>query len=162
MTINRTLVISSLIFITSCGYQLRGSGDYAATSLSSVSIRASAAKTVAAQVRSQLQLSGVDLEKLESDYILNINNESYNRSIISVSATTGRVEEYQLTLSTTVSASKKDENTIINNETITVTRDYAYDESAVLGNDNEETTIKEDMARQAASRIIRRLNAASR
>ena len=101
-------------------------------------------------------------KRLESDYILNINNESYNRSIISVSATTGRVEEYQLILSATISASKKDENTIINNETITITRDYAYDESAVLGNDNEETIIKEDMARQAASRIIRRLNAASR
>lgn len=157
----RIFFLCSLIFLTACGYQLRGSGGNVETSLSSLSIRASGANAVAAQVRSQLQLSGVDLDSDESDYILNINSESYNRSILSVSASTGRVEEYQLTLRVTISASKKGTDTLFSNETITVTRDYAYDESAVLGSDNEETIIKEDMARQAASRIIRRLNAAS-
>ena len=159
----RPLLLLLLILpnLAACGYQMRGSASHVATSLSSVSVRAARANVVATQVRSQLQLSGVELQNIDSDYILSIETEVFDQSVLTVSAITGNIEEMQLTLQVRISAAKRNADTLFNNEMITVVRDYAYDESAVLGNDNEETAIRQDMARQAASRIIRRLNAAS-
>lgn len=160
----RIILISILLGLTACGYHLRGysvSSSSSAATLSSVSIQTTAGISAATQVRSQLQLANIDTNASEPEVILKLQGENFNRAVLSVSATTGKVEEYQLTLRVTASASKSDGKSLFVNEVFSITRGYTYDEDAVLGKSNEEEALRENMTRQVASNIVRRLNTAA-
>ena len=79
--------------------------------------------------------------------------------MLSVSATTGKVEEYQIVFQAKIDVMHADGTYIIENEKISAIRDFAFDENAVLGEFSEESIIQEDLIRPAASRVLRRLQA---
>lgn len=92
-------------------------------------------------------------------HILSLRSEAFDRDVLSVSADTGKVKEYQLTLHVIMSLSDHDDNPLVDNETISVSRDYTFDESSILGKSNEETSLREDLVRQVSAQIVRRVNA---
>ena len=152
------------ILITSCGFHLRGSQPDSKSELSSVYIIDSDASTVGNAVRNQLSLSGTRVTSApdEADYTLHLFNQSVSQSVLSVSADTGKVEEYQLQLSVMMTVSDINKNERIANQQIRINGNYAFDNLAVLGSENERQLLVSDMTKQAASQVIRRLNSLGR
>ena len=159
-----SLLLLLTLILSACGFHLRGSQQKTARDIATVFIRINAADRVATEVRAQLGNAGVRITNSlqEAEYILGLSQEAIRRSVLSVSATTGKVEEYQLVLSVTMNVGKPEQDALLADETIRLTRDYAFDEDTVLGKATEEQLLEEELVRQAAARIMRKLNAATR
>ena len=150
-----------MILVQGCGYHLRGqSPRVKAAGAYSIYIAATGASQLAAAVKAQLVVSGVDIadSRAGSDYALILHAEEFERQVLSVSPATGKVEEYQVILTARISISKTGGKELVTNQVIRVSGDYAFDEDAALGKFAEEETIKEELVEQAAARVIRRLN----
>ena len=137
---------------------MRDTRSLVATNIERLDIRNSNAADLATEVRSQLLLSGVEISA-DADYSLRLVNEHYNRTVLTVSPVTGKVEEYTMTLTVALSIGKKGQEEILANDVITLSRDYLFDEDALLGKASEENVIRANLRQQAATAIIRRLNA---
>ncbi len=160
MRICHFLMLTTLV-LSACGFHLRGSQVASPVDISNVYIRSVAAGKLTVEVKNQLQVVGTTSAKTsdQAQYILMLENESINRSVLSVSAETGKVEEYQLTLSVSMTVTEISDAAVLADESINVARDYTFDEDAALAKFTEEEVLREDMIHQAAARIIRRLNA---
>lgn len=156
------ILVSSLY---ACGFHLRGYEEIPSPGTSSNIILVSdSAPAVAAEVTSLLTLRGVRIitAQDEADYILTLGNETFNREVLSVSAETGKVREYQLTLHTVMSLSDTKGKNLVNNESVAITRDYTFDDSSILGKSNEEAVLRKDLVRQVSMQIVRRFNAVTK
>lgn len=159
----RCLILLPVLLLAACGFHLRGSQSAPAVSISSVYLQSQGAEGVAAEIRKQLKQTDTTLAANagEADYVLNLSDQRTRSTVLSVSATTGKVNKYKMFLSVLVSISRG-ETPLVTRETVQVTRDYAFDPGAVLAKTAEERLLQEDMVRSAASQIILRLNALSR
>lgn len=155
------IFILLLIGLSACGFQMRGTQSITAANISRLNLHSVSAAGLSREVKSQLQLAGVAISPT-ADYTLALENETYQRSVLSVSPNTGKVEEYQLALTVRMSLSKTGVEDLLSYELIRISRDYLYDEDALLGKTTEENKLKQDLRRQAATRIIRRLNATTK
>lgn len=164
MKLHYALLLALLLLTTSCGFHLRGSQGYGITGISSITVTDSGAPGVGTEVRSLLEASGTRIAPASdaADYSLVVSEQYMNKAILSVSAITGKIEEYQLTLTVKMTVTDKDRNELLSGQLIRITRDYAFDDEAVLGSVTEQRVLEQEMSRQAASQIIRRLAALTR
>jgi len=154
----RLLLIYILLLITACGFHLRGSQT---TMISVDNIFINGDSALAKEVKSQFTNAGTSFatSSQNASYIVTLKESHFEKSVLSVSPTTGKVEEYQIVFQAKMDAMRADGTYIIENEKISVVRDFAFDENAVLGEFSEESIIQEDLIRRAASRVLRRLRA---
>ena len=163
-TTNRALIVS-LVFLlmglSACGFQLRGT-NLQALQNASIYVQSSGADILAAEVRRELLDADVKTVSSASkaDYIVTLSNESFQSKVLSVSPTTGKVEEYEVSYTAMLKITHKDESTTASAEPISAQRDYTFDKGAVLGKIEEEAVLKNDITRQAAAAVIRQLRAA--
>ncbi len=160
-TTTRCLVILLLFSLSACGYHLRGSSPKKTRAeVAKVFVAEKRAAAVALQVREQLSLTGAkpakEVEKAE--YILNLEGERFEQTVLSVSAQTGKVEEYQVSLSLFISLREAGGKELLAREEIRFSKDYTFDEDAVLGTFEEEEALNKELVDLAADEIIRRLN----
>ena len=160
-TKTRCLVILLLFSLSACGYHLRGSSPKKTRAeVAKVFVADKRASTVALKVREQLSLAGAkpakEIEKAR--YVLNLERERFEQTVLSVSAVTGKVEEYQLSLSLFISLREVGGAELVAREEIKFAKDYTFDEDAVLGTFEEEEAINAELVDLAADEIIRRLN----
>lgn len=156
------LLLCSLL-LSACGFQLRGAPELPAGAVSSMIVQSPAGSTVAPELKNRLQLAGVSLTPDPGDetYTLRLSGEQLERSILSVAPASGKVEEYELSLSVNISLSTGSGDGLISGERFTASQDYSFDENAALSMFTQETLIREDLSRQIAARIIRRVEAAT-
>ena len=154
----RLLLIYILLLTTACGFHLRGSQT---TKINIDNVFINGGSALAGEVKSQFINSGVSLatSAQSAAHIVTLKETNFEKSVLSVSPTTGKVEEYQILFQAKIDAMRADGTYIVENEKITVTRDFAFDETEVLGEFSEESIIQEDLVRRAASQILRRLQA---
>lgn len=159
------LFIPLLLLTTACGFHLRGSQPRAEVdAVSSLYIRASRAGDIAGEVTSRLKQAGITItsETGQAEYTLTLANERFDRDVLSVSAQTGKAEEYRVILTVRMSVTHRDDGLLLDNDNVEVMRDYTFDEDAVLGKFSEEQVLREEMTRRAASQVVSRLNATAR
>ena len=158
MIFRYTIIIYICLSLSGCGFQLRGS-NLEALQNSSVYVRSNGADRLANEVKRQLRNADIipvnSAEKAE--YIITLSNENFIRTVLSVSPETGKVEEYEMSYSATMSITSSQGKTLVNSEPILAERDYTFDEDAVLGKFTEETVLQKDIANQAAAAVLRRL-----
>ena len=154
----RLLLIYILLLTTACGFHLRGSQT---TKINIDNVFINGDSALAEEVKSQFINSGASLATSAQNaaHIVTLKETNFEKSVLSVSPTTGKVEEYQILFQAKIDAMHADGTYIIENEKITVTRDFAFDETEVLGEFSEESIIQEDLVRRAANQILRRLQA---
>lgn len=154
------LLISLLLLTTACGFHLRGS-QQTEFDVTNIYFQSSSAPKLTKAVKSQLSGTGSTLASSAEDasYIVTLKEEGFEKSVRSVSATTGKVEEYQITFNAKMDAMHTDGRSIVENDPISMSRDYTFDESAVLGKFSEEKTIEENLINNASSQVLRRLQA---
>lgn len=153
-------LLSLALLATACGFQLRGtlSGHF---EVENIHIRSADAAQLGQALRFQLAGAGVTLvENAEgAACIVDLKAETFEKSVLSVSARTGKVEEYRILFSARMDAIGADGQVLARDELIRISRDQIVDEEAVLGNFSEESLIREDLARSAAAQAARRLQA---
>ncbi|HIF50581.1 MAG TPA: hypothetical protein EYQ42_03460 [Thiotrichaceae bacterium] len=156
----RLLLISLILLTSACGFHMRGS-QLTGFDVANIYISPSSAPKLTKEVTSQLGGAGIKLalSAENASYIVTLKEESFDRNVLSVSASTGKVEEYQLVYNAKMDAMKADGETIVQNDSVRSSRDFTFDGNAVLGKFSEEELLKEDIVRRAASQVLRRLQA---
>ena len=177
----------AVLLLTACGFHLRGYHKPTNVAAVSVYIQIADNGDIAQAVRAQLKGSEARVvkEAESAEYILHLGRQKLTRRVLSVSARTGKAEEYQLVLTITMSVSKPGGEsggetggeaggeaggktadktggeTLTGTQTVKVSQDYSFDQSAVLGQSSEEDELLGELADQAAREILRRLDAAT-
>lgn len=159
--VNTVLVIGLCLLLTACGFHIRGA-DSAGMPADRVYLDIGGSGDTGREVREQLQLTDTVLTETaeESEYILRVTNQQYNRSVLSVSPRTGKVEEYELTQSVLLSVATPEGETLVSNERISASRDYIFDETAVIASGDEQQLLREEMTRQIANLALLRARSA--
>ncbi len=149
-----------LIGLSACGFQLRGT-NLQALQNASIFVQSSNANVLASEVKRQLLDADITpvSSASDADYIVNLSNESFNRKVLSVSPTTGKVEEYEVTYTAMLNITGPDKSSTTGAKPVSASRDYTFDEGSVLGKIKEESVLKKDIAKQVAATVLRRLRA---
>lgn len=146
--------------LVSCGFKLRGAVDLPA-GLQKIFIVGSVSSDLVRDLKDSLQYSAtVVKQQADADAILNIVQEKSTNRTLSVDSN-GRIREAELQYSVTYNFKKSNGDTVLDDETLLLARDYINDENDVIGRTNESTIITRDLKRDAAQQILRRLHALS-
>ena len=114
-------------------------------------------------LREVLQYSAIEKtdQRGESAAILHVHDEKIDRRILSIN-TGARVREFELRYQVTFGVRTPDGKDLIKPQTLELFRDYSYDEFSILGKENEDETMRAELARDAVNQIMRRLRIAMR
>lgn len=154
-----SFLLLSLLFVSACGYHLRGSIDLP-EGLKSIFLQ-SASGQLHKTAKRTLKSSGgqlVDNAK-EAGIVVKIVREKMRRRVLSLSST-GRANEYELTFSLDFELLDAEGNSLAETQKVEISRDYFNDQEEILGKNNEEQVIREEMFRQAVQAIINRARVA--
>ncbi len=153
------LLLASLL-VSGCGFHLRGA-DSVGIPAERLFLDTSGSGNTGREVEQQLKLTDVELTESasEADYILRVNNEDFRREVLSVSPRTGKVEEYELILSVAVSVATGDGQSLLDDERVSSSRDYVFDEEAVIATGDEQQLIRDELTRLIAGQALLRARA---
>ncbi|MGH8120700.1 MAG: LPS assembly lipoprotein LptE [Gammaproteobacteria bacterium] len=163
MTFRFCLLFILAASLSACGFQLRGS-NLESLKDSQVYIMSTGANELAAQVKTKLAYAEIPIaqDPNQADYVIELGQEKFERSVLSVSAETGKVEEYEITYNALLSVSGPDGKILLKNEPLMGRRDFTFEEDSVLGKFDEENIIHEELTRHVADTVLRRLRAVTR
>ncbi len=146
-----------LAWLNACGFQLKGT-NLQALQNANIYVQSSNANILAAEVKQQLLGTGVKLIKNSSgaDYVVTLSNESFETRVLSVSASSGKAIEYEISYAAQLKITKRDDEKITIRAPISASRDFSF-RNTVLGKNEEKSILKKDIAKQAAATVLRRL-----
>ncbi|WP_088917145.1 LPS assembly lipoprotein LptE [Granulosicoccus antarcticus] len=165
-TANRScLIVASFILasmLASCGFHPRGSVTRL-TDLGSIYVDASRDLSIAASVEEALIDAAFELARNrdEADILLRLTDEKQAERVVSVNST-GRVSELELshTVNMLIAESVDGDAPVYpenqNFNRVEVTREYTYDQTGVLGKENEARILRAEMKEELVRQIILR------
>ena len=152
-SITTYLIISLLI--SGCGFQLRGNIDLP-SELKQIAVVSENYSDLVNNLNQSLSKSDIQVVN-KSDknlYRVKIISEVFNRRQLSINIS-GRVNEYELIYNVTYQISSPDKKS--KQETLSLYRDYSFDENNIMGNTDREAQIRREMVSNAASLIFTKL-----
>jgi LPS-assembly lipoprotein len=158
MNLRHSLLLLILAMLCACGFQLRGS-NLEPLKQSKVYVNSSNANPLAREIREQLEFADVPIAKTatDADYVVDVSNEKFERKVLSVSGDTGKVEEFEILYYADFTIRGSDGKTLVKSEPITGQRDFIFVEDSVLGKSDEENKLQDEIRRQSAASVLRRL-----
>ena len=153
------LAICCLALLPACGFHLRGQAPLP-PALAAPYLEASDHYTpLYAALVTQLRAAGAKLATGPADAtaVIHLHKDDTGRELLSVSArnTPGEFEVYySVEFSVTAAGGE-----LLARQQATLTRDFAYDENAVLAKEHEEESLRNALADELAGLILRRLAA---
>ena len=158
MNLRNNLLIFSLACLCACGFQLRGA-NLETLHGSKFYVKTSGNNTLAREVKKQLAIADISVVESshDADYVIELGDEIYDRKILSVSADTGKVEEYELFYNTTFTVTDAAGKKLVDNNPVNARRDFTFDQDTVLGKFDEEKKLRDEIRQYAAETIVRRL-----
>lgn len=159
---SKTILLLFYIFVlslTSCGFQLRGSGGF---QFKSVYVKSESADRIANEIKQLLTEQQITVvpNAAAAQVVLSLQNEALDRRTVTVSAGKERIEEIELNYHVEVEVQQPDATPLLKNRAIDLVRDYSFDNQAMLAMDTEEQTLREDLLQDMVLQIIRMLRAA--
>jgi len=114
------------------------------------------------QMRRLLRGSGTKVvdEPDQAEAKLILRNETQERRVLSV-GTTGKVREYELHYGLLFEVRDKDGKLRLPQQAIDVKRDFSFDGTDVLGKEQEQQMLYDDLHHEAAAALLQRLQAIS-
>jgi len=152
------LMVILAIALGGCGFQLRGQIDLP-DSMRLISVTSPDDTTdFVRELSAQLRANGVQLTDgtAPKASTLRIKRERVYREALTISQD-ARVREYILYLEVQFDFVDAEGQPIIRNEVIRLSRDYRFNEQAILGSSREEEILAQDLTRALASIIVRQL-----
>ena len=143
--------------LTACGYSMRGSLNLP-PSLNQISVYASTYSQLVNAINDSLINANVKVTNSNDKnlYRIVVLSEKFDRRQLSMSIS-GRVNEYELIYGIRYEINLPNEKNLT--DTITLYRDYSFDENNVMGNSDRENYIKKEMISTAATLIFNKLRA---
>lgn len=160
--VNWRLYLLLPVLITSCGFHPRGSVTRL-TDLGSIYVDASRNLTIAEAVEEALVDAAFTLAKNrdEADILLRLTGEQQEERVVSVKST-GRINELELSHAVNMRITESTRDGVSANSSgqsfnrVEVTREYTYDETGVLGKENEARTLRAEMKEELVRQIVLR------
>jgi len=157
-SVNRILCV--LIFLSvlpGCGFRLAGTvklpDGLDAVSVQNVSTSPELSRFITQSLASH-RVNVVD--KDQAKILINVLREQTAKTVLKLDSA-GKARTYELTLSVTFDVRKPDNGHLLDEQSISVSRDFIFDRDNVLGSKEEEQQLLDEMRRDAAKRILYRL-----
>lgn len=150
----RILILASLLVLTACGFELRGTADLAFKNLymqgSNLSIKKDLVKT--------LKVNGVTVveDEQKAELFMEMLSEQREQNILSLSGG-GVVREFELVYRVNFRLRGPESETWGPVQSVEGRRDYSYDDTQLLAKQFEEQRLFEDMRQDAVREIMRLL-----
>lgn len=147
-----------LLSLIGCGFHLRGQMALP-PAVKNISVISDVDDPFIQQIKQRLEqysINVTDDEKLSAS-VLTINNLTHRSSVSSVSSSTNTRQyylSYQLFFSLTVN-----KKILLNNQSVTSSRTLTVDANRILGSDDEEITLKQEMQQDLLRKLMQRLSA---
>lgn len=154
------LAVITLVFLAltvqACGFQLRGA-TLLPRELSRVHLRAEDMNSVLVEkLETELRRSGVELlpDQVGATAVLTIVRDNADERVLSVSAR-GEPQEYEL-YHTVVFTMSTETGFVLEPLSMTLTRDYFFDEQDILGKSEDAQFLQDALAEDVARAIVQR------
>ncbi len=144
--------------ISGCGFQLRGEARLPAAMDQTELIAVDDSSAFVRELERLLTANGVRLVDGGSDAAarLRITREQMRREALTI-AGDARVREFVLIFEVTLSVVDAEDQVLLAEETLRLTRDYSFDEQEILAATREEEFLRADLRQSMAARVLRRL-----
>lgn len=159
-TLRWFLLLSLLSLVSGCGFHLRGAMELP-QDMERLRITGNTNSPFYYELERALIAAGGQVVKSAEAVTatLSIQGERYGRRVLTVDST-GRASEYELSMRVTYSLSAPDGTELISSDEVSLRRDYRFNPGNVLASEAQEETLRDEMRRQAARQILRRLQRA--
>ena len=155
----RALVLVPFAFAAACGFHLRGQAPLPAVVARPYIETSDRYSPLYAALTSQLRAAGASLapDSTSASAVIRLHVDSTGRELLSIAAN-NKPGEYEVYYTTEYSVSAGDRELLARQEA-TLTRDFGYDETAVLAKEHEEQSLRVALADELAGLIMQRLAA---
>ena len=153
MHIKFSIFLSLLLFLSACGYQLRGSIELP-KGMENVYLEGASGQ-LRGEISNALRFSKgqlVDAPK-KAGIVIKIQQEEMRTRVLSVSAT-GKANQFQLLYTLVFSIYDSSDTLLLANQRVQSQRSYFNDQEEVLAQSNEEQLIRNEMYGQAVRSIV--------
>jgi len=149
------ILLISILFISACGYQLRGKIDLP-EELKSLYLQGGS-KELRKVLRKTLKSSGGNLvtEIRQAGMIVNVEKDKMEKRVLSLSST-GRASEYEIIYRLEFNLLDNEGKVLSTKQKIELSKEYFNDQEEILGKDNEELVIREELYRNAVRSMVDR------
>lgn len=150
------LVLSTCLAVSGCGYQLRGT---AASGAVARDVYVKGPSWLVEEVKILVESAGGSLRKSssEADGTVRYIDGKFDRRVISVDSRTGKEREIEISYSLYFELTDKAGELLLSDTRVHLLRDYTIDADAILGKVSEEEVLRDEMRRDAASQLMRRV-----
>jgi LPS-assembly lipoprotein len=150
--------LTGALLLSGCGFHLQGHTPLPAVVKTPYVEAPDRQSDFVQNLRHALLLNGAKLmqEKSKASAVVSILKDGVARRVLSVSAL-NQPNEYEVTYTVAFSVTAGDKELLPAQE-LTATRTYSFDERLLLAKDHEEDILREDMARDLADMVMRRLS----
>ena len=155
----RASVLVVVLLLAGCGFQLRGDVELSERLRTPYLEAPDRYSPFHAELTGALAGAGATLaaRREEASAVVIIHRDDTGRNVLTISArNTPQEYEVYYTVEYSVAAGGRE---ILPRQQLTLTRDYAYDDTEVLAKQHEERDIREALARDLAALVTRRLAA---
>jgi LPS-assembly lipoprotein len=151
------LLLSVVLSLSACGWRLQGTSRLSATMAATYIETDDRYTDFNRALRDNLRASGAALAVRSSDAtaIVRILHDESGQRVLSVSAQ-NKPEEYEVFYAIEYSVANEG-GELIPPQKLELTRDYSYDETALLAKQREQGILREALARDLAAQVVRRL-----
>ncbi len=159
-----SLLLLAVMLAACGGWHLRGtqgSTDKQAALNNRIFVKSTSARYVGPALRKELSDRGAELAsgRSEADLVVEVIGQRYDRRILSVDPERGKVREIEVALFTEFLVRAATGELLIPRETIFWQLDYTFDEGSVLGTTEQDSVVRRDLAKFAATAIALRVAA---
>ncbi len=152
------LGVALCALLPACGFQLRGEAKLPFDTMY-VAGSPVFSNQIARAIRAG-STTRVVADKKDAEVTLQITNELNERVILSLSGTTGRVREVQLRYRISYRVTDRENRELLPTTEVQLKRDLSYNDTDVLGKEQEEQLLYRDMRNDAVQQVVRRLQVA--
>ena len=148
-----------VLSVSSCGWQLQGTSPLSEAAAITYIDTEDRYSDFYRTLRERLRISGASVVENREDAtaIVRIRADESGQRVLTVSAR-NTPEEYQIFYVVEYSVSNQTEE-LIEPQRVEFTREYSYDETAVLAKQKEQAVLREALARDLAGLVVRSLSA---
>jgi len=155
LRIKNTFLLITVLFISACGYHLRGSIDLP-EELKRIYVQGASGQLNKIMKKTLKSSGGTIVDKVQqAGIVVAIVKEKMDRRVLSLSST-GRANEYQITYTLNFNLLDAKGNSLTELQHLEINRDYFNDQEQILAKNIEEQIIRDEIYRKAVQSIINR------
>ncbi len=155
MLAKKTIILSLALFLSACGYHLRGALELPAN-MKNVYVEGGSVPLLD-EFKQAIKSSSAQLATTRkgAGMVIKIANEDFSRRVLSLSSR-GKSNEFELYYRLDYEFTNAADVKLMERQTVEIRREYYNDQQFVIAKDNEEAVIRNEMYQQAVNTIVNR------